>query len=393
MKIGLLTYHAVANFGANLQALSTVRCLQRRNIQVQVINWQPFALSKYYERCTPQEQRDMHSKCIHGNLPLSRICRSNEDVAKLIEEEAFDAVIIGSDAVFSYIPLLSRIRLSRRTFLQYMDVTEDHDFPNPFWGCCFDNASCKLFALSASAQYLDIDRCLWFEVSRLRNALSKFRRIFVRDSWTQRIVRNLIDSDITVSPDPVFAFNDNVGEVFRKEEIIAKYGLGERYVILSFCSKLYSDAWYEELYQSLSALDIQVVNLCMPEGAVKVNSDLLIDVPLDPIEWYHIIKYSNGYIGQRMHPMIVALSNNVPFVVFDHYAYRRGKNELVSSKVWDILNRAELLNQYINVKRTEITPSDCIARLNSFDDEKAGRFVSEYAEKFQLIINQIISEI
>ena len=190
-----------------------------------------------------------------------------------------------------------------------------------------------------------------------------------------------------------FAFNDNVGELYTKKDIKAKYGLNERYVILSFCSKHYDEKWYNELYGQLVNLGLQVVNLAMPEGIVEIKSDIVIGVPLDPIEWYYIIKYSDGYIGQRMHPMIVALSNKVPFVLFDHYAYKNGRYENISSKVWDILNRADLLNQYVSMRRDIVAPSDCVSRLNTFNRNTAEEFVSAYSARFHLTIDKILSVI
>ena len=41
MKIGILTYHSVYNFGANLQVLSTVGYLKNNGFEPIVINWIP----------------------------------------------------------------------------------------------------------------------------------------------------------------------------------------------------------------------------------------------------------------------------------------------------------------------------------------------------------------
>lgn len=54
----------------------------------------------------------------------------------------------------------------------------------------------------------------------------------------------------------------------------------------------------------------------MPENDFSLSStDVTISIPLNPIDWYALIKYSKGYIGERMHPIVVSLHNSVPFIV------------------------------------------------------------------------------
>lgn len=49
MKIGILTYHCVPNFGAQLQALSTVCYLKRAGYEPILLNWYPKDLQVMYE--------------------------------------------------------------------------------------------------------------------------------------------------------------------------------------------------------------------------------------------------------------------------------------------------------------------------------------------------------
>lgn len=36
---------------------------------------------------------------------------------------------------------------------------------------------------------------------------------------------------------------------------------------------------------------------------------------ITPIEWYALIKYSKGYVGNNMHPIVTSITNGVPFLV------------------------------------------------------------------------------
>ena len=393
MKIGLLTYHAASNFGAQLQTLSTVKYFQNLNYEIIVINWQPVGLTEYYKKGVREDQRKMHEEFIKRYLPVSRLCKTSDDIKQVIAQENIEAIIIGSDAVFSYIPFLRRLHLSRKTFIGISHPTEDHLFPNRCWGDFLSgNNRIKLFAMSASAQYFDIEKCFPWTKKNIAKALERFTCITVRDRWTQSVIHGLTNNTPDITPDPVFAFNDNLQLEYHPEDIYEKFNLSEKYVLLSYCSLIYEASWYDKLYAILRENGYRVVSLPMPEGNISIKSDIEIKLPLDPLDWYNIIRYSAGYIGQRMHPMIVAFHNLVPFVSFDHYAYKKGKNQLFSSKIYDLLDRAGLLSNYINIASPdEISPENVYEALHNFDRKAATTFVSTYKSSYDKMMNKIIS--
>lgn len=388
-KVGLLTYHSVSNFGANLQALSTVSYLRNRGYYVVVINWMPDDLEEYYVKSVPDMQREEHVAFVNEYLPVTRLCRTSQDVEEVISEEKLLTILIGSDAVFSYKPILRRLHLSRKTIISYSSVTSDHAYPNPFWGDFKKNDELKLVSLSASAQFLDIDRCLFFERKHLVSSLEKFNYISVRDTWTKQIVEKLTGRQAYLTPDPVWAFNQNCPlDIQDFERLRSKYQLAHKYAILSFCKLLYPDSWYKDLYSELHDQGFQVVNLAMPEGCINIESDVVIDIPLNPLDWYAIIQNSSAYIGQRMHPMIVAFHNSVPFYIFDHYLFKKDKP--TSSKIYDILERSDHLSQYSQVNSTSmVTPDDVVESILNFDKLKA----RQYADKYLTAYNDMMEDI
>lgn len=395
MKIGLLTYHAVCNFGANLQALSTVSFLRKRGCDVWVINWYPTDIELYYKRIVSIGQQLVHESFVKERFQLTKRCFDLKDVSDVVRTLRLDAIIVGSDAVFSYIPYLKRLHLSRKTGLALTKVTSDHRLPNPFFADFDFTPELKIFAMSASAQFLDIGRCFPWEKKRLSQSLKKFSMISVRDRWTQSVVQSLIGRKPEITPDPVFAFNENVSFSIGKEEIMGRYAISKSYVILSFCSRIFDEQWFSSLYETLHGAGYMVVNLAMPEGCVELPCDVKIDVPLSPMDWYAIIKYSNGYIGQRMHPMIVAFHNLVPFFIFDHYAYKKGEDQLLSSKIYDLLERADMLSSYCNIREKETLPNaDYVcACLQHFSREKAEKFITAYKAKYVRMMDEILNAI
>lgn len=394
MKVGILTYHKVDNFGANLQALSTVSFFKNRGDEALVIDWYPQELDTIYAKKISMEQRDAHAQFVKERLPLTRHCETSDDVKRVVEEEKFDLVVIGSDAVFSYMPFLMRVHPSRKTLIGIRYVTPDHRLPNPFWAdFVSEKTNIKIASLSASAQFLDVDKCLPWNKAQLRKLLKNFDLLTVRDRWTKRVISQFTEKEVRITPDPVFGFNINVKNQIEKEEISKKYALDNKYVLLSFCDKLFPDEWYTQLYRQLKENGYDVINLAMPEGCVDIPCDRKIDVPISPMDWYAIIKNAQGYIGQRMHPMIVAFNNIVPFFIFDHYAYKKGEQQLESSKIYDLLERAGLLSSYYNIKdinKKEILPADVVNTILNYDKNKAEEFIKDYQNRYLTMMSNIV---
>lgn len=393
MKIGLLTYHSVCNFGANLQTLSTVSFFKNRGIDIFVINWYPDDLENYYSKIVSEEQQKKHLDFVEEQLPITKRCRTSEEVSKIIKSYSFDAIIVGSDAVFSYIPILKRLHWCRQTVLAYTKVSSDHCFPNPFWADFKDdNDGLKVVAMSVSAQFLDYEKCFFFEKRKIRRALQKYSDVMVRDRWTQKVINLLTGIKPEITPDPVFGFNLNVNYNISKEDIVKKYGLCEKYVLLSFCSYIVSHEWLEELYDLFHNHGYLVVNLAMPEGCLNFRCDVRIDVPLNPLDWYFIIKYSNGYIGQRMHPLIVSLHNLVPFFIFDHYVCKQ--DDLYSSKIYDLVDRACLMKNYCNLReKLRPSPIHVFELIVSFDFESSALFLEKYTNDYLKMMNKILDRL
>ena len=89
-KIGILTYHSVCNFGANLQALSTVDYFRNKGYDPIVINWMTDELEAYYKTHTPVEQYNIHEMFVQENLPISCRCRTDEDIMNVIINNNID---------------------------------------------------------------------------------------------------------------------------------------------------------------------------------------------------------------------------------------------------------------------------------------------------------------
>lgn len=376
MKIGILTYHWVANFGANLQALSTYNYITKNGHEAMVINWIPSDLEHIYNTITPSAQIKEHQKFAIQYFATTKICRNEVDIAAAIRDNSIDFVIIGSDTVFTYRPFLDRIKLCRKG-IKYFKPAIDSDFPNPFWGNFIELASnIPVAVMSASAQSTKYKLITSTKRKKLfEKAIEKFSYISVRDVWTKNMINYLTSNRINpkITPDPVFAFNRNSPIYLTKEQILSKYNLPDKYILFSATVNTLRYNWLNDIVNKFSEKGYTSIELPKPQGLPELSLNRKISLPLSPIDWFYLIKYSSGYIGELMHPIIVSLHNAVPFFSFDNYGFKQGRSvNPGSSKIYQILLKFDLLNNYYSLLTKEPFPTveKVFSSINNFDKQK-----------------------
>ena len=137
--------------------------------------------------------------------------------------------------------------------------------------------------------------------------------------------------DVTVTPDPVFAFNINTSYSVLKADLLKKYKLPKNYILISFCHDYLSCDYVNRIITQVEdATGCSCVSFPMPRKLKEYNTKYSVSLPLPTLDWYYLIKYSQGYIGELMHPIIVSLHNSVPFYCFDQY----GTFKTVIPMIW-----------------------------------------------------------
>ena len=399
MKIGILTYHAACNFGANLQALSTFNYWLNSGHEPIFINWMTQELEDMYLRITPPKQLEEHKRFREKYFPMTRRCYNDEDVVSVIEEEGIDAIIVGSDAVMQTRPMKSRYKLSLRKVISIYKPAEDITCPNPFWGSYYSKLARKipLIYMSASSQNSPYKSSNCKEKRLQKKLLLQYDYISTRDDWTSKMVSWLTDNTITpkVTPDPVFAFNYNVPNQPTKRDILVKYGLNEKYCLFCFHNdKAVSQEWLKKMEKRMNERGVECIAFPFPQG-VEFHHPFKkqIDLPLSPIDWYALIKYADYYIGDNMHPIVICLHNAVPCFSFDQYGivkFRYFVNKY-SSKIYHILNKFNIPNNRVSLCGfyKEPTVEYVLNKLDSFNKKEIQKRANSYLEEYKAMMSDI----
>ncbi len=392
-KIGILTHHSVYNFGANLQALSTQECLRKKGYDAYIINWIPKDLHEVYINTTPKLQCEEHELFFKKYYRLTEECYTCKDVARVIEKEKFDGIVIGSDAVTRHFPFSYRYSIGRKGFRKVYLNSTDY-YPNPYWGCFSQYLTKKIpvCMMSVSSQGTYWKDITGWEKNKIGKSLQKCSFISVRDSFTQEAFAYFTDNNVIpqITPDPVFSLNQNL-DLSEEEK-------KERYVIFSFKKEtMPPESWISQLKMQFNKNNYKVVSLPYPQEECCFEVDEKIQLPLSPLDWYNIIKDSSGYIGNNMHPIVAALHNSIPVFSFDYYAVRRNKKsepEITKSKIYDLLKNANLLDNYYNIQFGYNNIPDynyVFDKIVSPDKELLKNFSSSMKQQYDLMIQSMIN--
>lgn len=401
MRIGIITYYRVNNFGANLQAISTYCFLKNNGHEPIFINYLlKEALTSLTEGCRVDPQWQEHIKVVDSIIKNQTfICQTADEVLNAINTFSIDGIIVGSDALLQHHPFITRIKKAKRKIFYIQSITSDRLFPNLFWGCGIAD-KVPMAMMSVSSQNSEYSLFLRKTKVAMNRTLCNLRYISVRDSWTQKMIYEITGKNVLVTPDPVFAFNQNSSSLIpTKEEILNRFSLPENYALLSLFSQSLRKEVIAELKMKLLELGISLVILPLPTGIKFAhNADIEIQRPLSPLDWYALLKYCRAYIGSNMHPIVTCLHNAVPCFSIDNWGktdFWGRKKDDGSSKVEHIMSVFGIKQNHRKIEcgRCKVSAQEIVDGILSFPQHdvsiKAKSALSQYNNMMQTILTSL----
>ena len=407
MKIGILTFLHVANFGANLQATSTYYYLKNQghtpifinytSRQIEVIKFLSILKRKLLNQ-TFSKQTLEHEKLISELLDnQTRKVHSCSQVFDVIQEENIEAVIIGSDAVAQHWPLFSTFQLGKHRPFWIEPLQQERRFPNPFWGVGFSH-KIPTVMMSVSSQNTKYHIFNKYTMKRIAKQMASMKYISVRDTWTRDMMHAADPSrEIHLTPDPVFALNYNLDYLIPSESLIrSRYTLPQNYVLIGLRSQVYSYEELNELNELLKQEGKECVAFCI-DGvyAYKHPFKYEIPLPLNPLDWFGLIKYASAYIGSNMHPIVSSLTNGVPCFSIDNWGitdFWGNKKTAKSSKLYDVLTQYGLTEYWCQIEKgkCEVTVNEIVDKLHFFPIEKVKEISAKRIELYKSMMDEIL---
>lgn len=307
MKIGIITYHWAANFGAVLQTYALQKYLSSKGHDVDIINYIPKTLDyrPSYLIHNPRSIKSiglvlrtyLKNKTLDSfrkkYLSLSQIFRSYDSLKKINFE--YDLIISGSDQVLN--PTFAEFGENKPTpsyFLEFVDSNIKKIGYAVSFGCSIYPSSIENMAKT------------W---------ISNFNAIGVRESSGVSILKQLsYNKSCCVVPDPTILYGNHLFD-----DLKCEHPKQEHYKCIYFLRKKYSGE---------------------AENSIIID-DNKTSMPLE--EWVSTIKYSDKLVTNSYHGMIVAILNHVPFAVYLENESYKGMND----RFLTLLQRLGLENRII----------------------------------------------
>ncbi len=303
MKIGILTFHSVANFGANIQSSSTYFKLKLLGHDVCVLNYKDTVTEKKHKKMAGEEQYELHQDYFKTYINQSPVLRNKDDITEYVKQWEPDLIICGGDAVL----------------LHESNAAPDRQCGNPFWLTWMKDlpvppAACYLSASSRGSDFSKIPEDLRNEVAAIFGQIKYFS---TRDNWTTHQVQ-WVTKGMQVPfhcPDPAFAYKFD-GSI-PSEYSAAAVSRRQSYILLQANPRNLSKKWVEEFRQLAHQQGLEVYSFPTTFGNTQFDLDETISLPLHPLEWYSWIQNAAGCITRLFHGQICSMSAGVPFINID----------------------------------------------------------------------------
>lgn len=321
MKIGILTYHDLNNYGAQLQAASTQTFLSRAGFDCELVDYRPLRheVKRHMPLLRALRRADLgrfamewqRNRMFRGAIAdMARLSRrqafTQAGIARLCAD--FDVLICGSDEVWNF----GNYRGYQTPYIL--------DFPvKP--GVRKIGYAATLGSYTPSA---DIR-------ARMRAALSAFSAVFVRDPTTEAFVRDL-GFRATRVVDPTFLV-----DLGPQPPSIADFGM--------ITGGMSADQ-VDRAVAAIRARGLRPVSV-----GVLYPSHPNLFVPATPREWIGYVKHARAHVTALFHGVALSLKYDTPFAVFR----TPGKEQKIDS-----------LLQWMGVETRQLaldTPAEAIAEV------------------------------
>jgi len=295
-----------------------VEVLKDLGHEVSVINFNNISPKGYTISCSKRPLANLHLikryrmfNRLQAELPLTEgaVDSGDVDVFARYVKGKFDLIVTGSDEVW-------------RTAGGFRPT------PNIYW--LPGNLGAKKIAYAVSSRS-DFSLLSSEQQSALREILSEYDFISMRDSFSRQQVQSLTQLPVYQCCDPTF-LSPLKGDPVRGREILKKHGVKKNIVIAVMGKeRALIKAIKQEIKQKADIISLYDYN--------PHTKNLL---GLTPFEWVDVISAVSFMFTNYFHGMCFCIKNNTPFLAID----RREKYK-ERGKMYDLLSTEGMLERFI----------------------------------------------
>ncbi len=361
MKIGILTFHASHNYGSMLQAWALQKYLNTHGHDAETINLRTKAQQDKYNfplRPVKGKLRSFVSSMVNP-LGVYHACKKWKLYEKFIREN---------------------LRLTEKTYKSWKEIISD--LPSLGYQCLITggdqiwNMTCKDFDKSyflpsklpgikkmsyapSSGNFLS--RITEEQTTFIKETLSDYSCISVRETSMQSFLSELINTNIEVTVDPTLLLNSNQYEEFISEEPIVK---GKYIFYYSPSRKVYAEKLAMKIGRQLG----MPVYTAFPR--LMRNYGLEVVPEAGPAEFLNLLKGASLVIGKSFHLVVFSLLFHKEFIAVDGDTDARMKNILTKLQIPERGQVNEDNYKTVNLPSIDFEKVDALLRVEREFSEK-----------------------
>lgn len=321
MKVGILTFHFVYNYGAVLQAWGLQQAIESLGHEVCFVNYVPSYMKNrispfcgwgfrsgskffttFHHRLRESRRRNRFSVFPRKHLKVSKFLNTREAMQEFCEN--LDAVIVGSDQVWN---LNWLNQFDDTYFLGFLKGDKPKKIA---YGACFGQ-------IKQPKKHLD----------KACELIKHFDHIGMRNQFGHEILNKSVGIETEAVVDPGFFIRVSKDKTLRNE--ISVYAVDKKGA--EICAKT---AKKVANFKDAKTLYIASENnIQYPKNGKHITN-------LTPIEWLNQLACSTFICSESFHGTVFALANSVPFISASG-GYR-------STRVEDLLIKYGLKDRYLN---------------------------------------------
>lgn len=351
MKIGIITWHFLDNYGSVLQAYSLCETIRKFGVEPAIINYRKdaktnvlFGLLRRIRYGIPRRANNSETRKKRFNdfrkkhLNETKMFSSIEGLIN--ENFSFNKYIAGSDQIWSpnrYDPVY---------FLDFVDSKEKYSY----------------------SPSVVIDNFSKDQKSNIKRMLNNFKKISVREPKGQKILHDIIDKNIVVTLDPTLLIAQSEWEKITTDNY--KYN---NYILCYFIGE--TKDYSKKVFEVAKETGKQIINISITNN--HQYGDVILK-NVGPRQFLELIKKADVVLTDSYHGVILSIGFNRDFIAFERFTSDDKINQ--NARIEHILNILDLTDHiYINNKKRLVYNTD-YSRVNKILDrerEKSLEYISE----------------
>lgn len=312
MKIGIITWHNMQNYGSMLQAYALQKVLEQRGHIVKVIDYRNFVPSRLKARIFNSSKLTKKIKILatkgkwkhflkfqNKYLKLTRLILTNDELEKIGQQ--FDCYICGSDQIWSP---------------NVFDKTYFLDFvPN------------EKIKISYSTSVV-IDGYNNEQKEIISKELKHFRAISLRENKGAQIIKNITGIDCKVNLDPTLLLEKSDWDKLTKDTKTE-----ESYLLCYMLN--YNKEQIEIVRQIAETNNLKIINI--GEDDVGIGE---WDINVGPLEFLNYVKNASIVCTDSYHGSLFSINFNKQFYTFERFKGNDTINQ--NDRIYEILEKLNL---------------------------------------------------